>query len=127
MGEYPRFACMSSFDFVYSFLTALKLITLRLHGWDLDEVRRELEFDKFIERQVRDMEFMVERRRKRRRFIFGNWGTLAETEGMVDGVVAVDEGENDDPFLKLAKKIRVLSRMMVRFPHPFFPTTLLQY
>lgn len=115
MGEWPRFACMTSFDFVYSFLTALKLITLRLPGWDLDAVRRELEFDKFIERQVRDMEYMVDRRRRRRRFIFGNWSGLAETEGMVDGVVAADESENEDPFLKLAKKIRVLSRMMVSF------------
>jgi len=106
---------MTSFDFVYSFLTALKLITLRLPGWDLDAVRRELEFDKFIERQVRDMEYMVDRRRRRRRFIFGNWSGLAETEGMVDGVVAADESENEDPFLKLAKKIRVLSRMMVSF------------
>ncbi|KAK5664177.1 hypothetical protein OQA88_393 [Cercophora sp. LCS_1] len=113
IGEYPRFICMSTFDFIFSFLTALKLITLRLPGWDLNDVRQELEFDKFVERQVRDMEFMVERRRKRRRFFFGNWAAPAAPEGMVDGVlVAGDEDDGEDPFLKLAKKIRTLSKVM---------------
>lgn len=107
---------MSSFDFVYAFLTALKLITVQnAPGWDLAQVRQDLEFDKFLERQVRDMEYMVERRRNRRRFMFGNWAAGAAPESM-DGVVAPDEVEEEDPFLKLAKKIRVFSRMMVGVP-----------
>lgn len=114
IGEYPRFICMSTFDFIYAFLTALKLITLRMPGWDLNKVRQELEFDKFVERQVIDMEFMVERRRKRRRFFFGNWAAPAAPEGMVDGVVTGDEDDGEDPFLKLAQKIRTLSKLMVR-------------
>ncbi|KAK0711171.1 hypothetical protein B0H67DRAFT_278024 [Lasiosphaeris hirsuta] len=104
--EYPRFICMSSFDFVYSFLTALKLITLQTPGWDLARVRQDLDFDRFVERQVRDMEFMAERRRRRRKFIYGNW---EDFRTMDHG--GLDEGE-EDPFLKLARKIRSLSRIM---------------
>lgn len=44
-GDYPRFVCMSSLDFTYAFLTMLKLITLRLPGWDLRKVRAELDFE----------------------------------------------------------------------------------
>ncbi|KAK0646039.1 hypothetical protein B0T16DRAFT_151968 [Cercophora newfieldiana] len=113
IGEFPRYICVSSFDFVYAFLTALKLITVRTApGWDLAQARQEMEFDKFLERQVRDMEFMVERRRNRRRFMFGNWA-VGRGEDDIDGVVAVEEDGEEDPFLKLAKKIRVLSKMMV--------------
>ncbi|KAK4456185.1 hypothetical protein QBC34DRAFT_287132 [Podospora aff. communis PSN243] len=119
IGEYPRYICVSSFDFVYAFLTMLKLITVRgAPGWDLARARQELEFDKFLERQVRDMEYMVERRRNRRKFFFGNWevgrGEHGDgLEGVVGEVSVVgEEGEEEDPFLKLAKKIRVLSRMM---------------
>ncbi|KAK1751659.1 protein priB [Echria macrotheca] len=114
MGEYPRFICMSTFDFVYAFLTALRLITLRMPGWDLAQVQADLEFDKFIERQIHDMDVMVERRRKRRKWLFGNWaGPMVEHEGIVEGIVTLpEEDDEEDPFLRLARKIQVLSRKM---------------
>jgi len=48
----PRFLCLSSFDFMYSFLTGLKLMTLQTPGWDPRQVRAELSFDDLIDRQV---------------------------------------------------------------------------
>ncbi|KAK0623443.1 hypothetical protein B0T14DRAFT_516266 [Immersiella caudata] len=113
IGEFPRYICVSSFDFVYAFLTMLKLITVRgAPGWDLAQARQELEFDKFLERQVRDMEYMVERRRNRRKFFFGNWEVGRGDENLEGAAAVVEEVEEEDPFLKLAKKIRILSRMM---------------
>jgi hypothetical protein len=114
--DYPRFICMSSFDFVYTFLTALKLITHRMPGWDVAVARRDLEFDRFIERQVTDMECMAERRKRRRHFRFDHWAgdtvpEVMEATGPMDS--GNQNGAQEDPFLRLAKKIRELSKVMV--------------
>jgi hypothetical protein len=108
VGEFPRYICVSSFDFLLAFLAALKLITLRAPGWDLVRAREDLEFDEFLERQVRDTEYVAGRRkRSSRRFV-------------IDGVL-VEEAE-EDPFLKLAKKLRALGKIIVsaRLSQPFF-------
>lgn len=104
--EYPRFICMTSFDFVYAFLTALKLITLQAPGWNLTRVRQDLDFDRLVERQLHDMEFMAERRRRRRNLIYRNWENIRAVDHS-----GGDEGD-EDPFLKLAKKIKSLSLIM---------------
>jgi hypothetical protein len=45
MGEYPRFVCLSSFDVTYVILMMLKLVALRIPGWDAGRARQELRFD----------------------------------------------------------------------------------
>ncbi|KAK3375304.1 hypothetical protein B0H63DRAFT_275190 [Podospora didyma] len=101
--EHPRFICMSSFDFIYAFITALKLITLKTPGWDLPRVRQALCFDHFVERQVKDMMFMAEKRRRRR----------IRASGDVEPSAAEERAaEEEDPFLKLAKKMRGLASTM---------------
>jgi len=115
IGDFPRYICVSSFDFVYSFLTALKLITVQLPGWDLNQVRQDLEFEKFVEQSAADMDHAAERRRNRRHLIFRNWavGASAAHEGL-DGLMAgADDCKDEDPFLKVARKIRMLSKVMV--------------
>ena len=118
--EHPVFTSLSSFDFVYAFLTALKLITHQAPGWDLARARQALEFDRFVERQVQDVEFMAERRRRKRWLFFGNWAAGAAPEppdlgvGLGEGAgAAVAVQGDEDPFLRLAKKMRRLSRIMV--------------
>jgi hypothetical protein len=45
IGDYPRFVCASSFDLTYVFLTMLKLVTLKVPGWDSAVVAKELRFN----------------------------------------------------------------------------------
>lgn len=93
--ERPRFNCMASFDFVYAMIICLKLSTLTAPGWDLRIVRRELEFDKFIDRQVLDLKAVADRRRGKGR---GGGGSAA--------AVAVQQQE--DPFDRLARRLQSL-------------------
>ncbi|CAK7236811.1 hypothetical protein SBRCBS47491_009764 [Sporothrix bragantina] len=64
--DQPRFLCLSSFDFMYAFLTALKLMTLQAPGWDGRRVRSELAFDDLIDRQILDLQLLAERRSQNR-------------------------------------------------------------
>ncbi|KAK3333658.1 hypothetical protein B0T19DRAFT_440404 [Cercophora scortea] len=115
--EHPRFICMSSFDFIYAFLTALKLITFQAPWWDPGLVRTSLCFDQFLDRQVRDMEFMAERRRRRRRRGYGDHVGVGgvsppDAGGGMDEAEAEGDIEAHDPFFKLAKKMRQLGDIM---------------
>ncbi|KAK4157889.1 hypothetical protein C8A00DRAFT_11257 [Chaetomidium leptoderma] len=95
MGEYPRFVCMSSFDLTYVFLTMLKLVTLQVPGWDLAMVREELKFDVCMSQLIKRMEHTANRRKKGRR-------------------EDVQEDDVEDPYTKLAHKIRnVRDRLLV--------------
>ena len=104
----PKFICMSSTDFIYTFLTALKLIMLQIPGWDLEVVRRELRFDEFLERQCCEMEAIAERRQ-------GQWARVR---------ARVEQGGGGsypaDGFANLAKKMRCLIGQMVGFFSPLF-------
>lgn len=62
MVERPRQTCLSSFDYTYAMLTSLKLSTLALPGWDLTLVRRELDAGKFLDMQIQEVKWMLERR-----------------------------------------------------------------
>lgn len=42
--QHPRYLCMRGLDVTYALLTAGRLVTLKLPGWDLDQVERELGF-----------------------------------------------------------------------------------
>ena len=64
--DQPRFLCLSSFDFMFAFLTALKLMTLQAPGWDGRRVRAELAFDDLIDRQILDLQLLAERRSQNR-------------------------------------------------------------
>ncbi|KAK0621380.1 hypothetical protein B0T17DRAFT_493895 [Bombardia bombarda] len=97
---YPRFICMSSFDFIYAFLIALRLVTFRCDGWDLGLVRKELAFEQYVDRQVSDLKYLAKRRSRRtrrrrrrgRRESTGEGGTVSASEGR-KGVIMVMRGE----------------------------------
>ena len=42
--EQPRFLCMRGLDVTYGLITAGRLVTLKLPGWDLDRIEAELDF-----------------------------------------------------------------------------------
>ncbi|EPE07288.1 trna processing endoribonuclease [Ophiostoma piceae UAMH 11346] len=66
VSDRPRFLCLTSYDFIYTFLTALKLITIQVPGWDCRRARRELAFDDVIDRQILDLQCLAERRNQNR-------------------------------------------------------------
>lgn len=143
-SQYPRFTCMSSFDFVYAFLTCLKLITLEAPGWDLQIVRRQLPLDELIDRQVEHMEQVANQRKGRGRD--DSRGDSGNASGNASGAVhgrnrcpleylvsSMSGGASpssdlstptsstsptcagpDDPFARLANKLRMLKEA-VRF------------
>ncbi|KAK4188676.1 protein priB [Podospora australis] len=116
MTDYPRFVCMSSFPFTFVFLTLLKLMTLRLPGWDLKTVREELGFEQFVERQIEDMEFTAARRKKRSRSRVSGGASNQNSPEDPDGPRSINgyqEIDEDDPFVKLARKIRNLKTCVV--------------
>ncbi|KAK4169215.1 protein priB [Cladorrhinum sp. PSN259] len=106
MGDYPRFVCMSSLDFTYVFLTMLKLMTLRLPGWDLKNLRAALDFEKFVNRQIEDMNYTAKRRKKRSK----SRGHSSSSHNSPVGAVEGQEGSTEiqDPWSKLAHKIQTL-------------------
>ncbi len=65
IGEHPRYLCLSSLEYMYAFVTGLKLITLQMPGWDGQRARQELSFDELIDRKIHDMHKLAERRRKK--------------------------------------------------------------
>ncbi len=90
IDDQPRFLCLNSLEYMYAFVTALKLMTLQLPGWDCCQVRRELDFDELLDRQIHDMHKLSERRRKK-----------TEVES------------TDDPFLRLGKKIELVKAALL--------------
>ncbi|KAL1852818.1 hypothetical protein Daus18300_012062 [Diaporthe australafricana] len=62
MVDRPRQTCLASFDYTYAMLTSLKLSTLSLPGWDLGLVRRELDAAKFLDMQIHEVRFLLEKR-----------------------------------------------------------------
>lgn len=115
--ERPRFICMSSFDFIFAFLTGLRLITFQgLPNWDRARVRTELCFDGFLERQMRMMEKVAEARKKRG--WSQRWFTQSTTNGSSQGTGGPGgekegvEGEQD-PYVKLTRCMRQTTDKMV--------------
>lgn len=62
MVDRPRQTCLSSFDYTYAMLTSLRLSTLALAGWDLALVRRELDAGKFLDMQIVEVKWLLEKR-----------------------------------------------------------------
>ncbi|KAK7952502.1 uncharacterized protein PG986_008230 [Apiospora aurea] len=61
----PRFLCIASYDFMYGFITCLKLTNLNeVPGWDTEHVRRDLRLEELIEQLTGQMQSMIARREK---------------------------------------------------------------
>ena len=62
MGELPQYTYLSIFDYTYAMLTCLKLSTLYAPGWDLQIVRKEINFDDFLEKQIQEIKHFMGKR-----------------------------------------------------------------
>lgn len=60
-----RFPCISSVDFMYMFITSLKLITLHAPGWDLVRIRQDLKLPELVDRQIQELEAGIRFRKRR--------------------------------------------------------------
>ncbi|KAK8048516.1 hypothetical protein PG994_010246 [Apiospora phragmitis] len=61
----PRFLSIASYDFMYGFITCLKLTNLGgVPGWDLGHVRRDLRLGDLIEQLTGQMQSVVARRKE---------------------------------------------------------------
>lgn len=76
----PQFLCISSFDFMYAFITCLKLISFQAPGWDLSRVRPELGLGDLVDRQIRDMEKVCELRKPRQASNSGSQGLMTQEQ-----------------------------------------------
>ncbi|PHH79290.1 hypothetical protein CDD82_2504 [Ophiocordyceps australis] len=61
--ERPRFLTLIASDLAYTFITGIKLLTVRVPGWNLDHIGKELALDKILTRQISDLESMINRRK----------------------------------------------------------------
>lgn len=61
---WPREIHLASFDYTYAMLVCLKLSLLQLPGWDLRLVRKELNFDEYLTKQIVDVQEFTARRSK---------------------------------------------------------------
>jgi hypothetical protein len=92
----PQFICMCSFDFLYAFLTVLKLVTFSMPGWDLQLARKELEFDYLVDKQIEDMQCLADRRLR-----------VSSAQGG-KGLEELSAQQQQDPYRRLAEQLRML-------------------
>ncbi|KAM0334122.1 hypothetical protein ACHAQA_001142 [Verticillium albo-atrum] len=62
----PRFISLNASDWLFSVLVAIKLRTIELPGWDLSLVDQHLPLELMVDRQISDMDEIIERRREGR-------------------------------------------------------------
>ncbi|EFX00747.1 thiamine biosynthetic bifunctional enzyme [Grosmannia clavigera kw1407] len=105
--DQPRFVCLTAFDFIYAFLTALKLMTFQMPGWDPRLAREELAFDYVVSRQIFDMQQLARRRGMRSHKARGSEAGAAA--GRKAG-----SSERRDPFQRLATRLVELKAMISR-------------
>lgn len=88
--ERPRFLCLSASDFVFAIITALKLFTLQLPGWNLGHIQSELDMCEVMDSQIRDLVVIINRRK----------------QGLFPGVGGPTPLE--DPFERLLRQLKTL-------------------
>lgn len=60
----PRFLCLHGSDVSYALITGIRLVTLRLPGWDLEHIERELNFRDIMDKVIIHLTGLADRRRR---------------------------------------------------------------
>ncbi|ETS85403.1 hypothetical protein PFICI_03428 [Pestalotiopsis fici W106-1] len=102
------FPCISSVDFMYNFLTCLKLITLQAPGWDLARIRRELALPDLADQQIQELERLIHLRKR------GNNEDMQTSR------------PSQDPLQRLATTLKNISAVLRAMPEPGPMTPLVQ-
>lgn len=90
-----KFLCLHGSDLSYALITGVRLVTLRLPGWNLEQIDREMSFTTVMDDLVRHLGRIVDRRRA---------GAFSASQG---------PGVTDDPIeglLKLCAGLRTKIR-----------------
>lgn len=59
----PRFINLSASDLAYTIITGIKLLSVKLPGWNATEIGKELGMEKMIDWMVTDLGTVIERRK----------------------------------------------------------------
>ena len=59
----PKFLCLHGSDLSYALITGVRLVTLRLPGWNLEHIERELSFNEVMDTVIAHLSGLVDRRR----------------------------------------------------------------
>ncbi|KAH7170361.1 hypothetical protein EDB81DRAFT_162012 [Dactylonectria macrodidyma] len=90
--ERPRFLCLSASDFVFTIITALRLVTLQLPGWNLTQIQSELNIIDVMDKQICDLVIVISRRK----------------QGIHLRAAAPPAARRDDPFDRLLRQLKTL-------------------
>ncbi|UNI14177.1 hypothetical protein JDV02_000834 [Purpureocillium takamizusanense] len=61
--ERPRFLTLIASDIAYTFITGVKLLALRVPGWNLEHIGKELALDKMLGQQIHDLSEIIDKRK----------------------------------------------------------------
>jgi len=61
--ERPRFLTLIASDVAYTFITGVKLLALRVPGWNLEHIGKELALDKMLGQQIQDLSEIIDKRK----------------------------------------------------------------
>jgi hypothetical protein len=100
--EMPRFLCLTAADVAYVLLTGLKLLGLRLPGWEAGHISAEMRLGDMVDRQVEELTVLTARRRGDTIGVVRNQMFLAESFLGKAGAVA----DPLDRLLKLLLNVR---------------------
>lgn len=103
--EQPRFICLTSFDFVYGFLTALRMIMFQTPGWDPRQARQQLDFDRIVDRQISDLQRLSRRRSLR---------SSRKPDNDAPGQEQQQKQPPYDPYNRLVSRLSELKAMLAR-------------
>ena len=90
--EKPRFLTLIASDLAYTFITGIKLLTLRVPGWNLDHIGKELALDKILGRQIQDLGDIIAKRRS--------------------GLLSADKAGLEDPLERLLRLLRTAQELV---------------
>ncbi|PHH66102.1 hypothetical protein CDD81_165 [Ophiocordyceps australis] len=90
--ERPRFLTLIASDLAYTFITGIKLLTVRVPGWNLDHIGKELALDKILTRQITDLEDMIAKRK--------------------NGLLHTDRSALEDPLERLLRLLRTANELV---------------
>lgn len=90
-----KFLCLHGSDLSYALITGVRLVTLRLPGWNLEQINQEINFTTVMDDLIRHLGRLVERRKA---------GTFSAAQ--------VDDGRPDpiEGLLKLCAGLRIKIR-----------------
>ncbi|PHH84396.1 hypothetical protein CDD83_2002 [Cordyceps sp. RAO-2017] len=90
--ERPRFLPVIVSDTAYVFITGIKLLTLQVPGWNLEQIGKELALDQMLTRQILDLTAIIEKRK--------------------GGLLSTDRGGLEDPLERLLRLLKTAQELV---------------